>query len=133
MKTDLDWMKRALEIAGQAGDDCPIGSIVVRNGEELAARHNEVELQSNPVAHCEMLAIQHACASLGTRYLTDCTIYCTLEPCPMCMEAIRLAQVQRLIFGAFRDINHPYTCDTVGGIMSDECGQLLTEFFRKRR
>ena len=96
-------MRLVLQIARDAaGEDCPIACIIIRNGCEVARAVNEVEARGDPTAHAELLCIQRACSALKTRYLDDCILYCTLEPCPMCEWAINLARVGAVVFGAFR-------------------------------
>lgn len=126
-------MKRAIEIAKDSGEDCPVGCIIVQNGIEIASSCNKVEALCDPTAHAEMVCIKAACNKLRSRHLPDCTLYCTLEPCKMCSEAIRLAQIGSVVFGAFRDKSISYSQNTVGGIMERECSDLLTKFFNKLR
>lgn len=131
---DLRWMDLAIKVAGMSGRDVPIGSVIVdAHGNQLAHAHNEVEMREDPTAHSEMICIQRACAVVGSRYLDGCTIYCTLEPCAMCSQAIKLARINRVIFGAFRNIEISRSCDMVGGIMERECSELLSSFFLKLR
>lgn len=149
MTTHRRWMQEALseaEAAAEAGD-VPVGAVVVQNGEIVGRGRNRVEHQENPTAHAEMLAIQEACTTLGTKHLPDCTLYVTLEPCPMCAGAIVLARLQRLVFGALdeksgaastlytipRDGRLNHQVDLLSGVEADRAGNLLEEFFTQRR
>ncbi len=144
-----EWMQRALVEARAAlvHDDVPVGAIVVRDGAVIAARHNERELTGDPVAHAEVLAVRDAAAQVGHWRLDDCTLIVTLEPCAMCAGALVNARVGRLVFGASdpkagavtshfglldgAPLNH--AVPTAGGVLADECGELLRAFFRSRR
>jgi tRNA(Arg) A34 adenosine deaminase TadA len=126
-------MQSALNIATLSGPDIPIGCIIIRNGSIIASAHNEVELLSDPTAHAEILCIRRACGILGVRNLEHCTLVCTLEPCPMCLEAIKLARIKHLIFGAFQDYSPTVDLDVIGGIMEDECSKLIKQYFIKIR
>ncbi len=128
-------------------DDVPVGAIVVRDGEIIAARHNERELTGDPTAHAEILALRDAAAKIGHWRLDDCTLVVTLEPCAMCAGAMVNGRLGRLVFGASDPkagaagsrfdlidgevLNHrvPRTI----GVLADECGRLLVDFFRGRR
>ena len=149
MPTDEQWMRRALELASQCAEhgDVPIGAVVVREDREVAAAGNERELRGDPTAHAELLAVRHAAAAAESWRLDGCTLYVTLEPCAMCAGAIVLARLDRVVFGAadpkagfagslgnlVQDprLNHEATL--VSGVLADECGDLLREFFRARR
>jgi len=143
------FMRLALREAERAlvHDDVPIGAVVVRGGEVLAAAHNERELRADPTAHAEILALREASRALGSWRLLDCTLYVTLEPCAMCAGAIVLARVARVVYGATdpkagacgsvldvlgeRRLNH---CpEVLVGVLAPDCGQLLSEFFASRR
>ena len=133
--------------AALAHDDVPIGAVVVRDGVVIAARHNERELTGDPTAHAEVLAIRDAASVIGHWRLLGCTLYVTLEPCVMCAGAVINARLDRLVYGATDPkaggvaslyeicadgrLNHrpPVT----GGVLADECGQLLKDFFASRR
>lgn len=128
---DIQYMQQAIDLAKNAGRDCPIGCVIVMHSRVLAAEHNQVELLNDPTAHAEILAIRNACKHLNSKYLNDCTLYVTLEPCLMCSKAIELAKVGRVIFGAFRD-TYSYS-NFIGGILQDECSQLLKAFFSRVR
>ena len=128
------WIKLAVEIAQNAPKpDCPIACILVLNESEIARSINEVEARNDPTAHAEILCIQKACSILGRRNLSDCILYCTLEPCPMCEEAIKLARIKEVVFGAFRSRNSNPCSKTMGGVMEKECSPLLSFFFASIR
>lgn len=129
--------------------EVPVGAVVVdgKSGEILARRHNLVVAHSDPTAHAELLALRAAAKKLGAARLADCDLYVTLEPCPMCAQAIAFARIRRLYFGAPdpkgggvehgpRIFDQP-TChhapEVVGRIRETECGALLKEFFKARR
>ena len=133
--------------AAERGGDVPIGAVVARGGEPLAAAGNERELRRDPTAHAEILAIRAAAEALGGWRLPDTTLYVTLEPCAMCAGAIVLARIPEVVYGApdpkagaagsVLDVlaepalNH--RPDVIGGVLEDECAALLTEFFSARR
>lgn len=141
---DADFMKMALVEARQAFDEgeVPVGAVVVCQGRIIALAHNRTEALTDVTAHAEMQAITAAASWLGGKYLTDCTLYVTVEPCVMCAGAIAWAQVSRLVWGAddekrgFRrtapDALHPRT-EVVAGVLVDDCAALMTQFFRERR
>ncbi len=146
-----DYMAAALaeaRLAAAAGE-VPVGAVLVdvASGEILARAHNRVERDADPTAHAEMLAIRAAAADLGAKRLTGADLYVTLEPCPMCAQAIAFARLRRLVFGAYdpkgggvdhgpRIFQQP-TChhrpEVVGGVQEQACGALLQDFFRERR
>ncbi|MBR4779660.1 MAG: nucleoside deaminase [Bacteroidaceae bacterium] len=142
--TDADFMKMALVEARQAfaEGEVPVGAVVVCQGRIIARAHNRTEALTDVTAHAEMQAITAAASWLGGKYLTDCTLYVTVEPCVMCAGAIAWAQVSRLVWGAddekrgYRrtapDALHPRT-EVVMGILADDCAALMTQFFRERR
>ncbi len=145
---DMNYMMCALELAkqGAALGEVPVGALVVKDEQVIASAHNERELLPDATAHAEVLAIRRACAALGTNRLSDCTLYVTLEPCPMCAGALVNARVDRVVFGAFdarggacgsmmRIQKYPlyYMPVFEGGVMEQECAALLTEFFSSRR
>lgn len=141
---DIKFMKMALDEASQAAaqDEIPVGAVVVCNGMVIARAHNLTETLTDVTAHAEMQAITAAASYLGGKYLDQCTLYVTLEPCTMCAGAIGWSQLKRLVYGASDDKRgytifapkalHPKT-EVVSGIMADECGRIVQEFFRKRR
>jgi tRNA(adenine34) deaminase len=127
--------------------EVPIGAVIVSNGEIIARAHNLRETTQNAVSHAELLAIQKACENLGSWRLEDATLYVTLEPCAMCSGAILLSRINRVVFGAFdpkggcagtfmnllQDERFNHQCEVVPGVLEEECGQLLTLFFRSIR
>ena len=147
--TDRIWMDRALEEARRAAamDEVPVGAIIERKGEVLATGHNRREVDQDPTAHAELIAIRVAAELTGSWRLEDCTLYVTLEPCAMCAGAIVLARLPRLVYGADdpkagaagslfdipRDERLNHRVSVAAGIQADECGALLTRFFRARR
>jgi tRNA(adenine34) deaminase len=142
--SDTAFMKEALREAIKAydKDEVPIGCVVVLNNRVIARGHNLTETLNDVTAHAEMQCITAAENYLGAKYLNDCIIYITLEPCLMCAGALRWAQVGRIVFGApdikygfgkyIENIVHPKTMVT-GGVMEAECADLLTSFFKKKR
>lgn len=142
--TDEDYMRRALDEAMQAYDEgeIPIGAIVVAGGRIIARAHNLTETLCDVTAHAEMQAITAAANALGGKYLTDCTIYVTVEPCPMCAGALGWSQIKRIVYGApdikrgFREYApralHPKT-EAIGGVLEEECKALMQNFFKSRR
>lgn len=142
--SDEEYMAKALAEAEQAAreDEIPIGAIIVSNGRILARTHNLTETLCDVTAHAEMQAITAAASALGGKYLTDCTLYVTVEPCPMCAGAIGWAQIPRIVYGApdekrgYRTIApkalHP-KAEVVAGIKEDECRQLMQNFFKNKR
>jgi tRNA(adenine34) deaminase len=143
------WMQAAIEqarLAAQAGE-APIGAVVVRGGEILAADHNRRILDSDPTAHAEMLVLRAAARKLGDWRLNGCSLFVTLEPCCMCAGAIVLARIDRVVYGATdpkagavdtlyrlcsdERLNH--RVEVVAGVRADECGRLLTDFFAAQR
>ena len=143
-KTDERFMRMALQEARLAYDqgEIPIGAVIVCKDRVIARTHNLTETLTDVTAHAEMQAITAAANTLGGKYLTDCTLYVTVEPCTMCAGAIGWSQLPRIVYGAddekrgFRLYSphafHPKaTC--VSGIMADECRQLMQEFFHSKR
>ncbi|MBO7415912.1 MAG: nucleoside deaminase [Bacteroidaceae bacterium] len=137
MKTALD-EARAAAVQGEI----PVGAIVVCNGTVIARAHNLTETLTDVTAHAEMQAITAAASYLGGKYLDQCTLYVTLEPCVMCAGAIGWSQLQRLVYGASDPRRgftvfapgalHPKT-QVTAGVMADECAQIVQDFFRKKR
>lgn len=133
-------------IAAESGE-VPIGAVIVKNGNIIASAYNLVERSNDPTAHAEILVIRAAAKILNSPRLTDCDLYVTLEPCAMCAQAIVFARIRRLYFGAFdekgggvengaRIFSQPncnHKPEIYGGISESECGELLKEFFRKKR
>ena len=132
---------RQAQLAYEMGE-VPVGAVVVAKNQIIARAHNQVELLNDPTAHAEILAITAAAEFLGSKYLEDCTMYVTLEPCIMCAGAMNWAQIDTIYYGASdeqkgftligKNILHPKTKINTG-IMADECQQLLKDFFRKLR
>lgn len=149
MSNDADFMGEALAEArlALAAGELPVGCVIVREGEILSRAHNEREATSDPTAHAEILAIRRAARALKSWRLDGCTLYVTLEPCPMCAGAISQARLSRLVYGAFdrtygcagsvyripEDPAFNWFCPSDGGVRAEEGGALLTEFFAKRR
>ena len=138
------YMRAALTEAEKAyaRQEIPVGAVIVCNDTIIARAHNLTETLKDPTAHAEMQAITAATNWLGGKYLTDCTVYVTLEPCGMCAGAIGWSQASRLVYGAGDDkrgyttitgsLLHPKT-EVVPGILEEECRKLLLKFFRSRR
>lgn len=143
------WMQIALREAERAFEngEVPIGAVVVRENEVIGRGRNMVEQLQDPTAHAEMIAITAACETLGTKFLEDCTLYVTLEPCPMCAGAIVWSRIRKLVYGAFdekagsastlynipqdRRLNH--FVEIVSGIEEERSAALLRDFFKQRR
>ncbi len=144
MEEDVFYMKKALEEAQRAyeEDEIPVGAVVVCGNRILARTHNQTETLTDVTAHAEMLAITAAANALGGKYLNECTLYVTMEPCVMCAGAIGWAQVKRLVYGATDEKRgfckyapqalHPRT-EVKGGVMADEAISLLKDFFKRKR
>ena len=143
-KTDEVFMRKALaeaEMAFEEGE-IPVGAIIVCKGRILSRAHNLTETLHDVTAHAEMQAITAAADALGGKYLTGCTLYVTVEPCPMCAGALAWAQLSRIVYGAsdtkrgYRlyapDVLHPKT-EVMGGILAEECRELMQRFFKERR
>ena len=142
--SDEYFMKKAFSEAVQAFDEgeIPVGAVVVANNKIIASAHNLTETLNDVTAHAEMQAITAAANLLGGKYLNDCTLYVTLEPCTMCAGALGWAQTGRIVYGSsdpkrgFRKIApnalHPKT-EILGGILETECGELMQEFFKNKR
>lgn len=143
-KKDEQFMRRALVEAEAARDEgeIPVGAVVVAGDRIIARAHNLTETLGDVTAHAEMQAITSAANLLGGKYLTDCTLYVTVEPCIMCAGALGWAQVRRVVYGAadekrgFRAFApkalHP-KCEVVSGVLEEECRTLMTEFFKAKR
>lgn len=144
LKQDEMYMRRALDEAHEAlrAGEIPIGAVVVCRGRIISRAHNLTETLNDVTAHAEMQAITSAANMLGGKYLTECTLYVTVEPCVMCAGAIGWAQIPRVVYGAADEKRgfarfapramHPKT-EIVGGVLGDECATLMTSFFRERR
>jgi tRNA(adenine34) deaminase len=143
------FMRIALEEAEQAlrEDEVPIGAAIVHDGRLIARAHNQREQLRDPTAHAEMIAITQAAESRQSWRLEDCTLYVTLEPCPMCAGAILQARIPRLVYGAadpkagavdslYRLLNDPrlnHRSETVAGVLAEPCGAILSRFFQQQR
>lgn len=142
--TDDYFMKEALKEAQKAfdKDEVPVGAIIVSNNQIIARAHNSTETLNDVTAHAEMLAFTSAADYLGGKYLTDCALYVTLEPCVMCAGASYWTHISKLVYGArdekrgFQEIDrkilHPTTL-VIRGILENECRQILLDFFENRR
>ncbi|MFZ2314903.1 MAG: tRNA adenosine(34) deaminase TadA [Gammaproteobacteria bacterium] len=149
MSDDLFWMQRAIQLAEQAGiaGEVPVGAVVVLDGQIIGEGSNRPITNNDPSAHAELVALRQAAEKIGNYRLLDTTLYVTLEPCMMCAGAMVHARVKRLVYGALdfkagviqsktnlldlSFLNHKVEHE--GGVLADECGSLLSEFFRKRR
>ena len=137
-------MKDALREACTAAseDEVPIGAVITCRGRIIAKGHNMTERLNDPTAHAEMIAITAATEAMGGKYLNDCTIYVTVEPCPMCAGALAWAQIGRVVYGASDpkrgfslfspSLMHPKT-EVVSGVLEEECGTLVSDFFKNKR
>ena len=146
MKDEL-FMRKALEQAARAAEkgEIPVGAVIVKNGEILAATHNLCEELHDATAHAERLAISEAGERTGSWRLSDCTLYVTLEPCPMCAGAIIQARIENVYFGAYDpksgclgsvcDLSGvlPHKIEYRGGVMQGECEEILKNFFKNLR
>lgn len=149
MNGDIHWMQKALNLAhkAEAIGEVPIGAILVREGKIIGRGFNQRESKKDPSAHAEMIAIRQASRRLSAWRLTGTTLYVTLEPCPMCMGAILLARVERVVFGCFdpkggaagslynlaTDTRFNHQVALVSGVMQTECAAILSSFFRALR
>ena len=146
--SNSDFMREALLLAKNAEKhaDVPVGAVIVCNGEIVAKGQNKREKEKNSLIHAEIEAINEACRKKDSKYLTDCTLYVTLEPCPMCAGAIINSRIGKVVFGAYDEkagcfgtladfsalpFNHKPVI--VGGYMEEECANLLKDFFEKLR
>jgi tRNA(adenine34) deaminase len=143
-KEDDYFMKLALQQAEQAfeADEVPVGALLVCNGQIIARAHNYVELLNDCTAHAEMQIITAGADYIGGKYLTDCTLYVTLEPCVMCAGALYWSQISRIVYGASEpkrgalrfgsELFHPKT-QIIGGILEHECAEIIKRFFEQKR
>lgn len=146
---DIEWMKIAIAEAlkAEAIGEVPIGAILVRNGEIVGRGYNRREIDKDPTAHAEMIAIREASSHLRGWRLLNTTLYVTLEPCPMCAGAIVQSRIAKVVFGAsdpkagcagtlmnlLQEERFNHQVEVVSGVLGTECSQLLTQFFRKMR
>lgn len=145
---DIKWMRRALELAAEAGEmgEVPVGAVICRNDELIAEGFNRRESDKNALAHAELLAIDEACKRLGGWRLPGCTLYVTLEPCPMCAGAIINSRIERVAYGAsdpkagcygslanFGEVAFNHQPTVVPGVLEEEAADLLRNFFSKLR
>ena len=136
----FDALREAQRAAAE--DEVPIGAVIVCQGRIIAKGHNMTERLNDPTAHAEMIAITAATEAVGGKYLNDCTLYVTVEPCPMCAGALAWSQIGKVVYGASDpkrgfsrfspSLMHPKT-EVVSGIMADECGNIVSEFFQRKR
>ena len=144
MKDDEMYMRQALAEARKAEyeGEIPIGAVIVCKGRIIARAHNLTERLHDVTAHAEMQAITAAAEYLGGKYLTDCTLYVTVEPCPMCAGALGWSQISRVVYGAadYKRGFHIYAPNTLhpktelqAGVLEEECKALMQDFFRKKR
>ena len=137
-------MREALREAGYAADEgeVPIGAVIVCKGRIIGKGHNMTERLSDPTAHAEMIAITAATEAMGGKYLNECTLYVTVEPCPMCAGALAWAQIGKVVYGASDpkrgfsmfspSLMHP-KIEIVSGVLADECSSLVSGFFKNKR
>jgi tRNA(adenine34) deaminase len=136
--SDIFWMEHALLCAAKAKaqSEVPIGAVIVKDNQLIAEGWNQPISRHDPSSHAEIVAIRAAAQLLKNYRLIGCTLYVTLEPCAMCMGAIMHARIQKVIFGAF-DLKENFTCnhhaEVRGGILQEECAQVLKSFFQSRR
>lgn len=149
MTRDEKFMREALRFAAEcaAEDEVPVGCVVVRGDEIVAGSGNRKEREGSATRHAEMVALESAARALGNWWLEDCEVFVTLEPCPMCAHAMTLSRVKRVVFGAFDPksgaagsrvnlfapglFNHDI--EVTGGVLREECADILGEFFRQKR
>ena len=137
-------MREALREANRAAeeDEVPIGAVIVCKSRIIGKGYNMTERLNDPTAHAEMIAITAATEAMGGKYLNECTLYVTVEPCPMCAGALAWSQIGRVVYGAADpkrgfsmfspSLMHPKT-EVISGVLADECSGLVTEFFRNKR
>lgn len=143
MDIDEKYMAEALKEAHLAleEDEIPIGAVIVCKGRIIGRGHNMTEMLHDPTAHAEMIAVTAATEAVGGKYLGDCTLYVTVEPCPMCAGALNWAQIGRIVFGTpdpkrgysmfTPSLLHPKT-QVRSGVLADECSALMIDFFREK-
>jgi len=149
LNIDEIFMQEAIRQAKTAAsqDEVPVGAVIVHDRKIIAKAHNQIEILKDPTAHAEMIAITQATNTLSSKWLQECTLYVTIEPCSMCAGALVLARIKRVCFGASepktgacgsviniannKSLNH--RMDVTGGILADECSLLVSTFFQKKR
>ena len=144
MEDDKRYMQMALAQASEAAseDEVPIGAVIVCRGRIIGKDHNMTERLKDPTAHAEMIALTSATQAMGGKYLNDCTLYVTVEPCPMCAAALCWAQIGRIVYGAADpkrgyslftpSLLHPKT-EVTSGVLGDECSKIVTDYFKSKR
>ena len=144
MEDDKRYMQMALAQASEAAseDEVPIGAVIVCRGRIIGNGHNMTERLKDPTAHAEMIALTSATQAMGGKYLNDCTLYVTVEPCPMCAAALCWAQIGRIVYGAADpkrgyslftpSLLHPKT-EVTSGVLGDECSKIVTDYFKSKR
>lgn len=144
MEIDEKFMTEALKEAQAAAeeDEVPVGAVIACRGRIIAKGHNMTERLKDPTAHAEMIAITAATEAIGSKYLNDCTLYVTVEPCPMCAGALNWAQIGRIVYGAIDpkrgytlfspSLLHPAT-EISTGVLAEECGRIVSDFFKNKR
>ena len=144
MEDDKWSMQMALAQASEAAseDEVPIGAVIVCRGRIIGKGHNMTERLKDPTAHAEMIALTSATQAMGGKYLNDCTLYVTVEPCPMCAAALCWAQIGRIVYGAADpkrgyslftpSLLHPKT-EVTSGVLGDECSKIVTDYFKSKR
>ena len=149
MNTDTDFMQKAIELAKKASEngEVPVGAVLVKDGKIIGEGYNQPITHHDPSAHAEMIAIRVAGQQQQNYRLPDTTLYVTLEPCPMCAGLMIHSRIKRLIFGAYdpktgaagsmfsniEDPRHNHQIEVEGGVLQEECSQLLKDFFKARR
>lgn len=133
-------LAQASEAASE--DEVPIGAVIVCRGQIIGKGHNMTERLKDPTAHAEMIALTSATQAMGGKYLNDCTLYVTVEPCPMCAAALCWAQIGRIVYGAADpkrgyslftpSLLHPKT-EVTSGVLGDECSKIVTDYFKSKR
>ena len=144
MENDEKYMREALLEAEYAAseDEVPVGAVIVFRGRVISRGHNMTQRLNDPTAHAEMIAITSAFEAIGGKYLSDCTLYVTVEPCPMCAGALAWAQIGKVVYGAIDpkrgfslfspSLLHPKT-QVTGGVLAEECGKMVSDFFAAKR
>ncbi|HLF17513.1 MAG TPA: tRNA adenosine(34) deaminase TadA [Candidatus Omnitrophota bacterium] len=146
---DERFMAEAFKMAQKAFecDEVPVGAVIIHKNQLIAKAHNQVETLKDPTAHAEMIAVTQAANALSQKWLEDCTMYVTLEPCAMCAGALVLSRIKRLVFGAkdpkagacgsvMNITHHPslnHVIEIEGGLLENECAALMSEFFERKR